>query len=1478
MRKAGKLIRCLSLTILCLLPALLAAASAQEPSYLFGGGSFAPGEEVTLSAYLGSGNTEMITLYRVSNPHRVIDLGGPRDFAGTSELELSELLSFEVSKAPDDYSTDVNLGELPTGLYFAQLGSGATAAATLLLVTDLALVVKSDSDTVLTFTADLATGKPRDAEVWLLEGTSVRAESHTDARGLAGFDADLSDDRTRNIAVRSGDSWAFSGVWWQSWAQEEAKVYVVTDRPVYRPGDEVSFKVTARAAGSLEPLEDKTAVVVVTDPEARELLRQEYTTDSFGSFDGTLRLDAAATLGYYSVEVTVDGRMYWGSWEVLEYRKPEYEVTVSSTQDELIQGGSAGFTIDAAYLFGGPVAGGSVTYAVLRQPYYRYAYRSAFAFYDDAPYYGGDLIQRGEGTLDADGQLKVSIDLPETDFDYQLTLQVGVSDDSNHEVSSSATVTAYRANLVLGLSPDRFAYREGEDVRINVHAEDLAGNPVSLPFTLTTERYYWVEGKGRQVEPGETLAGVTDSRGAGQITLSFEKQGSWGISVKAADTEGRLTSSDSEIWVHGGARWYWNYQDLSVEPDKAEYQVGDTARFVIQSPVSDGVALITREGEQLGEHQLVSFEGSVLTHEITVSEADLPNSYLGVVIVGNGHIYSNTAEYRVPPLDRFLNVEVTSDSAVYQPGTSAQFTVHVTDQRGAGVAAQLTVGLVDDAIYLIRPDNTTDIRGFFYALRGNVVGTDLSSFAYFGAARPLTGRAPLDSAVFAQSKAQQQALAAARLREDFRDTILWLPDVETAADGTTVITVDFPDNLTRWRMTARAITQHNQVGQGTHEVTTTLPVIARLAVPRFLVRGDTASLRVIGQSNLEQDVQARMSITATGLELEESGSTRRELPAHGSTTADYRVTATETGTASVTGEVLTDVFSDAMRLPLPVLPHGIQRELTHSASGSDTWTLQVPGSTVPDTLRGEVYLTPSLVAAVTPALAWLADYPYGGPEQTMNRFLPALLAARAGYGDWLPEEIAADPDTFVRLGLNRLYEFQHADGGWGFWQFDTSSPFISAYVTTGLLEARDAGYDINQWVLDRALDYLEGASVKDTYQIHDGLDVARRRAADADAKAFAYYALARAGRNIDALAAVAGRREMSSYGLALSVLAFATAGRDVEARFHLDQLTARVIEQDATAWWPSGAPRYTWSDDEVQTTALALEALALLTPESPLITKVSNWLLLERRGAHWVSTKDTAAVVRAALALEQARPGLEGSQSVTVRLNGMSLGEYEISSESRGFSVSLDGLQPGTNVLELAAPPGSTLHSSVSVTFTAEADFLEAEDRGIGVHRSYELLTPHFDAAQQRVLYERSPLGSAMVGDYVLVTVTLEPDADLSFVLVNEPLPAGFSVIEDDYAFRVGGVTTRYGPDYYGWNYWYDGRQIHDSSIDYYFSRIRRPVTFTYILRAETPGEFTALPGHAWLLYAPDLEGRTSRDRLGIVPAVPAPAQPEGNR
>ena len=117
----------------------------------------------------------------------------------------------------------------------------------------------------------------------------------------------------------------------------------------------------------------------------------------------------------------------------------------------------------------------------------------------------------------------------------------------------------------------------------------------------------------------------------------------------------------------------------------------------------------------------------------------------------------------------------------------------------------------------------------------------------------------------------------------------------------------------------------------------------------------------------------------------------------------------------------------------------------------------------------------SLASTVLTALDDLAGYPYGCVEQTMSRFLPTVVVADAFKEINAPVSEATKtklPDM-VAKGLQRLYSFQHSDGGWGWWENDNTNPYMTAYVVYGLALAEKAGYNIDKGYLDRGINSIK---------------------------------------------------------------------------------------------------------------------------------------------------------------------------------------------------------------------------------------------------------------------------------------------------------------------------------------------------------------------------------------------------------------------
>src|SRR5262249_30525817 len=185
--------------------------------------------------------------------------------------------------------------------------------------------------------------------------------------------------------------------------------------------------------------------------------------------------------------------------------------------------------------------------------------------------------------------------------------------------------------------------------------------------------------------------------------------------------------------------------------------------------------------------------------------------------------------------------------------------------------------------------------------------------------------------------------------------------------------------------------------------------------------------------------------------------------------------------------------------------HGIEKFIAKSGKvrASDlTINLDLPPRKT-DSTALTVQLTPSLAVTMLDALPYLIDYPYGCTEQTMSRFLPSVITAKSLRDLGLqPEAVMsrvfggiettsaaathpngkrslAELDAITRASLDRLYDFQHGDGGWGWWKQGESDHWMTAYVVWGLTLAKQAGIEVKSDVLSHAVDFLNKELVEE---------------------------------------------------------------------------------------------------------------------------------------------------------------------------------------------------------------------------------------------------------------------------------------------------------------------------------------------------------------------------------------------------------------
>ena len=174
-------------------------------------------------------------------------------------------------------------------------------------------------------------------------------------------------------------------------------------------------------------------------------------------------------------------------------------------------------------------------------------------------------------------------------------------------------------------------------------------------------------------------------------------------------------------------------------------------------------------------------------------------------------------------------------------------------------------------------------------------------------------------------------LVVPKVRKAFPDTAYWNPSVHTGRDGHARVEFNFPDALTTWRTTIRAMTDDGKAGSVVTRVLVRKNLIVRLAAPRFFRQGDETVLRVIAHNYLETAKDVTFALDVSGVDVMSGQTQKVNIPAKGESYVDWRVKARAIGNAVLTAKALTNEESDALEMTLPV--SAVRREAARGGCG-----------------------------------------------------------------------------------------------------------------------------------------------------------------------------------------------------------------------------------------------------------------------------------------------------------------------------------------------------------------------------------------------------------------------------------------------------------------------------------------------------------------------------------------------------------------
>jgi uncharacterized protein YfaS (alpha-2-macroglobulin family) len=552
------------------------------------------------------------------------------------------------------------------------------------------------------------------------------------------------------------------------------------------------------------------------------------------------------------------------------------------------------------------------------------------------------------------------------------------------------------------------------------------------------------------------------------------------------------------------------------------------------------------------------------------------------------------------------------------------------------------------------------------------------------------------------------------------------------------------------------------------------------------------------------------------------------------------------------------------------------------------------------------------------ALPYLIDYPYGCTEQVLNRFLPAVISQQTliqlGFdlqsieekqtnlnaqeiGDdrerargWKrfdrnPVFSEAELSKIVKTGVDRLTEMQLADGGWGWFSGwgEQSTAHTTAVVVRGLQIAQQNDVAIVPGVVERGVAWLEQyqreqlqrlANVGDDGNIIDENKPAKRQPDNLDA--LVYMVLVDDGIASEEMRdyLYADRSKLAVYGLAMLGVALEKQDRADELAMVLRNLRQFVVEDDENQtaylrmpqsdWWY-------WYGSEFEADAYYLKLLVATEPQGELASKLVKYLLNNRKHAtYWNSTRDTALVIEALADYLKASGEASPDMTVEVRVDGQERQRVEITRDNlfafdNSYVLAGTALEPGRHAVELIrSGEGPLYYNGYLTNFTLEDDIQRA-GLELKVNRRYYRLVPaekttpvpggRGQAVDQRVeKYDREPItnfGALESGSLVEVELVVESKNDYEYIVLEDMKAAGFEPLQ----LRSGYHDNQLGAY----------MELRDDRVSLFVRQLPRGThSLSYRLRAEIPGQFSALPTKAYAMYAPELRANSDEIKVRI--------------
>ena len=1113
------------------------------------------------------------------------------------------------------------------------------------------------------------------------EGSSndsiILAESKfTDSKGIAelSYEKDVA-----GAVVTLGDESAILSSWadkvqrvW-GWTEDE-KTYLYTDRPIYRPGEEIFIKGIHRVQydGAYSVSPEKETVVEVYNSKREKISTGKITLNDYGTFSAHLKLPDDAPLGNYQIKAFNVSHFV----DVQEYVPAAYEADIESSKEEYVAGEEVDMTISAKYYFGVPLDGGEVEYTFTAQDYHFDKYTDEyFNFGGDWYYcygcgYNDSYIGRGKTTLDKNGVATIR---KKMDFEKMfsedeqsnskiIVLHATIQDLQGKSLSLQKSFIVHRGEYYLGVKTSESFVETDKDITIRAKTVDTQGEPTSQKnIDLTIRRIEWKSYKRKEVDGGyynkwekeevfvlrRTIR--TNRDGDWSDKFSFSKEGRYEITLTGRDSIGNTLTTTEDLYVYGDGNVSirpTNNATLEIEVANQNLDVGDTAEVIIKSPYENAKALVSIDRGQIFDYEIITINKSLYKYEFEIKEKYIPNVHLSVILLSpDPEIKFSQEEFYINRDEKTLRVEVKADKDYYLPGEEVSLEVITKDSNNRPVQADVSIAVADLSVLALKGNQKKDPLVFFYQDFPMTVITSSNVKNILEEAEIPAGTKG-GGGMFAEADD-----LARKKRGIFKDTAFWESHVETDTKGYAKLSFTLPDNLTRWQMESIGVTKDTKLGVDYREFTSRKDVMTVPIHPRFVIPGDEFSIGAKIFNQLDSDQKLDVTFESETLILvDNDGKLSEKIKAGETKTVYFDVRAPrdkKSGAHSFVLSAKNDDYEDTVEKAMFITPNSTYETVAtayHTINDQAYEYVYLPDTVQTDQGGLTIRANATMAVFLTDALNYLIGFPYGCSEQIASK-LSAIAIVKEGLNlpnvgeDFVLDTIefngkTYEVDSVVNLGLKKIYENQVYSGGFSYYRNLDPNLYLTIHIVEVLQNLKEAGYKVDEQVLSRASNYIVSEINSRESSVNNKVST--------DTLIIAAYTLARLDKEPQNISSIKKNilnrvdevylnEKISSSALAhLAILTTTSRGYRSLKKQTFEQLENRIDIDSRGAYLKTNESNVMWSSYEtkIKNTALLLKALTADEKDSVLQGNIVRWLLASRsKDGAWGTTNNTLTVV-----------------------------------------------------------------------------------------------------------------------------------------------------------------------------------------------------------------------------------------------------------